>query len=124
VCARSTRDKGAGGEEIARKFLKKKGYKVLDVNYHIRMGEIDIIALDRDTLVFVEVKSATNPRFGDPVGWIPLRKQQRIIRVSQAYMTSHHLYNSPARFDVVAIDHTGRVNHVEDAFRPSGDVFV
>lgn len=124
MCARSTRDKGAGGEEIARKYLKRKGYKVLDMNYQLRMGEIDIIALDRDTVVFVEVKSATKTLFGDPLSWVPLWKQQRIIRVSQAYMSRHRLYGSPARFDVVAIDHTGRVNHVEDAFRPSDDVFM
>lgn len=125
MCARSSRDKGAGGEEIARNYLKKKGYKVLDVNYRLgRLGEIDIIALDHDTVVFVEVKSSTNTLFGDPVGWIPLWKQQRIVRVSQAYMSRHRLYDSPARFDVVAIDHTGRVNHVEDAFRPSDDVFM
>lgn len=124
MCARSTREKGSGGEKIAREYLKKKGYKILDVNYHLRMGEIDIIALDHDTVVFVEVKSATKTLFGDPLSWIPPWKQQRIVRVSQAYMSSRRLYNSPARFDVVAIDHTGRVNHVEDAFRPSDNVFV
>jgi putative endonuclease len=124
VCARSTREKGSSGEEVAREYLKKKGFKILDVNYHIRMGEIDIIALDHDTVVFVEVKSATKTHFGDPLSWIPPWKQQRIIRVSQAYMSRHHLYDSPARFDVVAIDHTGRVNHVKDAFRPFDNVFV
>ncbi|HQJ09805.1 MAG TPA: YraN family protein [Deltaproteobacteria bacterium] len=125
MCARSSRDKGAGGEEIAREYLKKKGYKVLDVNYHFgRAGEIDIIALDHDTVVFVEVKSASGTLFGDPLSWIPFWKQQRIIRVSQAYMSRHRLNGSPARFDVVAIDHKGRVDHVEDAFRPPDGVFV
>lgn len=117
MSAKSTREKGSGGEEIARKYLKTLGYKILDLNFRLKIGEVDIIAQDSDTIVFVEVKSATTARFGNPLSWVPFWKQQRIIRVSEVYLSRHRLYNSPARFDVVAVDHTMKIYHVKDAFR-------
>lgn len=124
MSAKSTREKGAGGEFIARTYLKQLGYKILDLNFRLKIGEVDIIALDLETIVFVEVKSATKPGFGNPLGWVPFWKQQRIIRVSQIYLSRKNLYNSPARFDVIAIDPTMRVYHVKNAFSAPGDVFV
>jgi putative endonuclease len=124
VCAESTRTKGKGGEETARTFLKNKGYRILDMNFRMKMGEIDIIAMDRETLVFVEVKSAFSSGFGDPVHWVPVWKQHRIIRMSSVYMSSNNISNAPVRFDVVAIDPARRITHVEDAFRPSSGFFM
>ncbi len=124
MCAKSTREKGAGSEDLARSYLQRQGYRIMDTNFRIRTGEIDIIAMDNDTIVFIEVKSAASKNFGDPASWVPVWKQNRIIRVSQAYLMRKNLYNSPARFDVLAIDTSQGVNHVKDAFRPGPGIFV
>lgn len=121
----STRDKGISGEETARKYLKKQGMKILDINFHAKPGELDIIAREKNTLIFVEVKAATNTTFGNPLDWIPLWKQRRIIRVSQAYMLIKGLHNtSEVRYDVVSVDPDRSVCHVRDAFRPESEIFV
>lgn len=124
MCAESTRTKGGTGEEIARKYLVDKGYKILTLNYRLRMGEIDIIARDRDTIVFIEVKTAGGSGFGDPMGWVSYRKQKRIIDVSRMYLVRKNLHGSPVRFDVIAVSPEKGVCHVEDAFRPSSDIFM
>jgi putative endonuclease len=120
VSARSSREKGAQGEELAREYLKAGGFKILDVNFHARMGEIDIIAQDKNTIVFVEVKSAAHTSFGDPMNWIPVWKQERIIKTSLAYLKSKGLTNSLMRYDVITVEPNRKVfSHVRDAFRPS-----
>ena len=125
MSAESTRDKGISGEKIARKYLKKQGMKILDMNFHAKPGELDIIARDNNTLVFVEVKAATNSTFGKPLEWIPLWKQRRIIRVSQAYMVMKGLHStSEVRYDVVSVDPDRNVCHVRDAFRPESEIFM
>lgn len=121
---RDSRSKGASGEEIAAKYLIKKGFKILEKNYNTRLGEIDIIALDKKTVVFIEVKTATQKGFGDPINWVPPRKQVRIIRTSQVYMKNHGTTETLMRFDVVAIDADMRVNHVRDAFRSESQFFM
>ncbi len=120
----STRKKGSEGEEIARKYLKGKGYRILDLNFQTRTGEIDIIALDHDIVVFIEVKSSTGRTFGDPLAWVPTWKQQRIVRVSRIYLLKKRLHDAQARYDVVAVDPARRVCHVEDAFRPAGEFLM
>lgn len=122
MCADSSREKGARGEEVARKYLVAEGIKILDVNFHARRGEIDIVARDGDTIVFVEVKAATNTSFGDPLTWIPSWKQERIIKASMVYLKAKGLTDSPLRFDVIAVEPDRKVFHVRDAFRP-GDSF-
>jgi putative endonuclease len=125
VSVKSTRDKGITGEKTARKYLKKQGLKILDVNFRVKLGEIDIIAQEKDTLVFVEVKSAMNTAFGNPLEWIPEWKQRRIIRVSQLYMLNKGLHGrTHVRYDVVSVDPDRNVCHVRDAFRPGSAVFV
>ncbi len=117
--ARSSREKGAQGEELARKYLKAEGFKILDVNFHARMGEIDIIAQDKNTIVFVEVKSAAHTSFGDPLNWIPVWKQERIIKASLVYLKSKGLTNPLMRYDVITVEPNRKVfSHVRDAFRP------
>jgi putative endonuclease len=118
VCADSSREKGIAGEELARKYLKREGLKILDVNFHAYMGEIDIIARDRDTIVFVEVKTAVHDSFGDPLEWIPPWKQKRIIRASLVYVKAKGLVESPMRYDVITVEPDRKVLHVRDAFRP------
>jgi len=124
VCPRSSREKGAIGEEIARKFLRHEGFRILDANFHACSGEIDIIARDDRTIVFVEVKSALKGTFGDPIEWIPTWKQQRIIKASVAYLKAKGMMDTPMRYDVITIDRNKKVFHVRDAFRPAGSFFM
>jgi putative endonuclease len=124
VSADTTRTKGFRGEELARAYLKGKGYAILEVNFGLRTGEIDIIAKDGDTIVFVEVKTASGSSFGDPLGWISPRKQQRIARTSFLYVSRHGLHDSPIRFDVVAVGPMRNITHVRDAFVPPDGFFM
>jgi putative endonuclease len=125
VCPRSSREKGALGEEIAREYLKHEGFTILDANFHACSGEIDIIAKDHEMIVFIEVKSTTkDTAFGNPIEWIPVWKQQRIIRASLAYLKTKGMIEAPMRFDVITVDKNKKVFHVMDAFRASGPFFV
>ncbi len=119
-----TRAKGEKGEEIARKYLRRRGFKIVDVNYHTSGGEIDIVAREKDYLVFVEVKARLSKEFDDPLAWIPPRKQDRIVKAAIVYIKAHRLGSSAVRFDVVTVDAGGEVTHIRDAFRPSERFFV
>jgi len=122
--APSSRAKGEKGEKIARKYLKRRGFKIMDVNYRTTGGEIDIVARDKDYLVFIEVKASVSKVFDDPLAWIPPRKQDRIVKASIVYIKAHRLAQSAIRFDVVTVDAGGEVTHIRDAFRPSERFFV
>ena len=124
MCASSSREKGSIGEDIARKYLRHEGYAILDANFKIRMGEIDIIAKEDETIIFVEVKSATRNTFGNPIDWIPVWKQQRIIRASMAYLQRKRMMEVPIRYDVITVDQNKKVFHVRDAFRSPGPFTV
>lgn len=117
MCPRSSREKGTIGEEVARRYLRDNGFTILDANFHARRGEVDIIARECGEIVFVEVKSAGRTSFGDPLGWIPAWKQNRIILASLAYLCRKGLADAPMRFDVITVDGDGKVTHVRDAFR-------
>jgi putative endonuclease len=125
VCPRSSREKGAIGEEIARKYLRHEGFTILNANFHACSGEIDIIAKEDKMIVFIEVKSTTkDTAFGDPLQWIPVWKQQRIIRASLAYLKTRGMIEALMRFDVITIDQNKKVFHVRDAFRVSNPFSV
>jgi putative endonuclease len=125
VCPRSSREKGAIGEEIARQYLRHEGFTILAANFHACSGEIDIIAKEDKMIVFVEVKSTTkDTAFGDPLQWIPVWKQQRIIRASLAYLKTRGMIEALMRFDVITIDQNKKVFHVRDAFRVSNPFSV
>ena len=94
---------GKQGEEIAIRFLKKKGYRILLRNYVCKMGEMDIIAREKDTLVFVEVKTRTSTEFGPPQLAVNSRKQRQLSKVALNYLNEKRLKDVKARFDVVAI---------------------
>ncbi len=94
---------GKKSELIAAKHLKKNGYKILEQNYRTKLGEIDIIAKDKDTLVFVEVKARSSNRFGNPKWAVTPTKQRKISMVALLYIKSTKQSNVKARFDVVAI---------------------
>jgi len=94
---------GKKGEEVAFRFLKKNGYRIIERNYVCKMGEIDIIAKERDTLVFVEVKTRTSTTFGLPQLAVNSSKQMQLSKVALSFLKEKRLEDVKARFDVVAI---------------------
>lgn len=104
---------GEKGESIAVRYLKKKGYKILEKNYRTKLGEIDIIAKDKDTIVFVEVKSRRSWQFGNPKGAVTPAKQRKISKVALYYLKTNDRSNAKARFDVVTITATRDKSTIE-----------
>ncbi|MEE9591938.1 MAG: YraN family protein [Thermodesulfobacteriota bacterium] len=110
---------GQKGEDIAVGFLERAGYKVLDRNFRCRNGEIDIIALDGKSIVFVEVKTRNKENFGPPKLAVNWRKQKQLIKVALTDLKQKKLMDRPARFDVVGIIIRGgkeEIELVKDAF--------
>lgn len=94
---------GEAGEAIAARYLKKKGYRIIETNYRTKLGEIDLIAKDKDTIVFVEVKSRRSWQFGNPKAAVTPQKQRKISMVALQYLKATHRSNASARFDVAAV---------------------
>lgn len=94
---------GAQGEEIAVRYLKSRGYRILERNYRIRLGEIDIIAEQGADLVFIEVKTRSDTLFGSPFESLTFAKQRQLSKVALEYINKRDWHNRPARFDVVGI---------------------
>jgi len=94
---------GEKSENLAAWYLKQNGYKIIEQNYRNRMGEIDIIAQDGKTIVFVEVKSRRSVRYGSPKFAVTPKKQRTISRVALYYLKTTNQTGAKARFDVVAI---------------------
>ena len=112
---------GTAGEDLACAALEKLGYRICERNYRTRSGEIDVVAMDGDTIVFVEVKTKTSGDFGDPVEEVTPQKQRQIVSMGQWYHAFNCMPGTPCRFDVVAIDMSmtpARITHYQDAFRP------
>jgi putative endonuclease len=111
---------GDRGERAASTLLKRQGHRILARNYRCPAGEIDLITLDGNTLVFVEVKTRSSDAFADPEQAVGHRKQQRIIRAAECYRQFKGAQAYPCRFDVVSIvmQPNGRPNahHIRDAF--------
>lgn len=95
--------KGKIGEDAAALFLVKEGYRIVERNFRCPLGEIDIIAVDKGVLVFVEVKTRSSNKFGLPEEAVNRRKQRQMTKVAQFYLSGKKLFNSPARFDVAAV---------------------
>ena len=95
--------RGDEGERAAAQFLERRGYRILAYNYRTRLGEIDLIAEDKGTLVFIEVKVRGTDRFGGPAMAITVAKQARIARLAQQFLTARRLEDRPCRFDAVLI---------------------
>ena len=94
---------GKKGEEIALQFLKKKGYRIIEKNYVCKMGEMDIIAKEKDTLAFIEVKTRTSTTFGPPQLAVNFQKQMQLSKVALYFLKEKGIEEIKARFDVVAI---------------------
>lgn len=91
------------GEEIASKYLKKIGYKIIDRNFRARNTEIDIVALDKDTLVFVEVKTRSSNQFGTPFEQIAYWKIKSLIKAAEHYKLTHPNLPELLRIDAVSV---------------------
>ncbi len=94
---------GALGEATAVSFLQNEGYQIVERNYRIRLGEIDIIAEQGGDLVFIEVKTRTHNIYGSPFESVTLQKQKQLSKIALEYMTKRDCHGRSARFDVVAI---------------------
>lgn len=110
-------NKGFKYELIANKYLQNKGYKILETNFTSRFGEIDIIALYEDTLIFVEVKARKNTEFGYPREYVTTSKTKKIISTANYYLLKNKYDDINCRFDVIEIFiEEKRINHIENAF--------
>lgn len=106
---------GIEGETQAEKYLKKKKYKIIAKNYKNIIGEIDIVAKQKETIVFVEVKKRETLCFGRPSEAVDENKQQKIRTVALYYLKQHKMLDFPCRFDVIEILGDD-INHIENAF--------
>ena len=111
---------GNEGEKIAEKFLVDKGYKIIEKNFRFgKEGEIDIIATNDDTLIFIEVKTRTNHKFGNPILSITEKKKRLIRFAANGYMLKKKISNKQCRIDVITIDmitNPPDITHFENAF--------
>ena len=110
---------GMQGQQEAENFLQAAGYHILERNYRIRSGEVDLIAAYEDYVIFAEVKFRKGLQFGSPCESVGYKKQQRIVRTAMHYISEKNLDNHNFRFDVIEALATGegvQVNHIENAF--------
>lgn len=94
---------GKRGEDLAIKLLKERGYKILKRNYKTKLGEIDIVASERDTIAFIEVKTRQSERFGLPQEAISGLKQRQIAKAALCFLKEKKFLDRKARFDVVSV---------------------
>lgn len=110
---------GKQGENIAANFLKKHGYLIKELNYRCPVGEVDIIATDKKTLVFVEVKTRCSNALGFPEEAVGPKKQKKLSQLALWYMQQKKLFHTGARFDVVAVTflpESSEVKLIKNAF--------
>ncbi len=115
-----TTELGALGERIAVTFLIDEGLTVLDRNWRCREGELDIVARDRDAIVFCEVKTRRGTGYGDPAEAVTPVKQRRLRLLAQRWLAAHDEHARDVRFDVVGVlvtpDRPAKVTHLTGAF--------
>lgn len=113
---------GNEGERMAQRFLESLGFRILDKQFRCRFGEVDLIALDGDTIVFVEVKTRQSDRKGQPAEAVTPHKQQQIVKVALHYLKRHGWLDRRSRCDVVAIrlddPASPHITHYRHAFEP------
>jgi len=117
---------GDRGERAAVRYLKQHGYQILARQYKTDYGELDVIALDQETVVFVEVKTRKTVAKGQPFEAVTQQKQRQLTRLAAAFLKKHQLLQHPARFDVISIVWQSEQNrpdlqHFQNAFPPAGE---
>lgn len=107
---------GSNGEKIACKYLESMNYIIICKNFRCRQGEIDIIARDKNEIVFVEVKTRTNKIYGNPIDAVNWIKQNHIYKASEYFLYSNRLENVSIRYDVIEIykDAKYYINHIKN----------
>jgi len=112
---------GRQGETAAARFLRRRGYRILEQNFRCQAGEIDIVAEDGGVLVFVEVKARTQEEFGLPQAAVTEGKQRRMVLAAQSFLQQRGIKGVDCRFDVVAVqlapDGSRRLELIKDAFQ-------
>jgi putative endonuclease len=103
---------GKTGEDLACQELERLGYGILARRYRTRFGEIDIIAKDNETTVFVEVKTRDGDEFGGGAAAVTPWKQRRVALMALDYLSRHKLHDTPCRFDVVTVDVKGDAHDI------------
>ncbi|MBM3968262.1 MAG: YraN family protein [Planctomycetes bacterium] len=117
---------GNRGERAAARFLRRQGLRIVERNYSTPLGEIDIVALDGTTIVFVEVKTRSSLVAGRPEEAVTPDKQKKLTKMALVYLKKHKLLEHSARFDVVAIvwsdgaREPDEIRHLRNAFEPTG----
>ena len=117
---------GARGERAAARFLKRRGYKIVAHGERSRFGELDLVAIERETIVFVEVKTRISHIAGHPTEAIGPEKRRKLTQLALVFLKRHDLLEYRARFDVVAITwpkdaRRPVIEHFENAFEPVGE---
>ncbi|MBA4602441.1 YraN family protein [Thermoactinomyces mirandus] len=112
---------GRQGEELAARYLQENGYQIIDQNWTTRQGELDIIALKGQQLVFVEVRTTQSGKFGYGLESVGYRKQEKLRQLALQYLRENPVYYGSFRFDVISVlwDRQGmrtEVQHIEGAF--------
>ena len=111
------RERGSQAESLALTWLQHHGYRLIEANYHRRVGEIDLVVLDPDhrTIVFVEVRFRSQQQFGGALESVDYRKQRKLRRTANAWLQQHASSMTPARIDVIALcpagEHTPEEQH-------------
>ncbi len=111
---------GIEGEQIARDFLIRKNYKILETNWQHEKEEVDIITMDGNELVIVEVKTRSTDYFGDPEEAVDEAKENRLITAAEAYLEQNDL-EVEVRYDIISIilkNNRPEIRHIQDAFFP------
>lgn len=116
---------GNRGEREAARHLRSQGFKIVARNARSRLGELDLIALDGECVVFVEVKTRTSHAAGNPVEAVTFAKQKKLTQIALAYLKQKKLLDHRARFDVVAVSwpegtRKPEIQHYRNAFEPIG----
>ncbi len=118
---KSARDIGKEGEELAAAYLESKGWVILDRNYFFEKAEVDIVAVDQNTIVFVEVKKRSNTYFGHPEDYVTPAKEKNIHKAAEAWIYERKMDTAFVRFDIISVVQKGNqapeITHFEDAFR-------
>ncbi len=108
---------GSRSEDQAAAFLEARGYRIRERNARYKVGELDIVADDGETLVFVEVRARTRPDQVHPAATVTPRKQRQIVRAAMAYCQDHRIADRMIRFDVVAVlGDEGEIELIQNAF--------
>lgn len=113
----SNKIKGNFGEKLACRYLSDQGYSIIETNFKNRIGEVDIIANKKSIIIFVEVKSRSNINYGYPFEAVNKKKQDKLRKLAQSYISLHTLIDTQFRFDIIEVYlKEGKVNHIENAF--------